>query len=107
LKHLIVCDGSIPVNIIQLERPFELLIQSATRGDAECADELFEVDCAVLVLVEDVEYIVGKFTRVAEREELLVYPAELSLVELARGTILEETLVPLLKLAFINCDGVS
>jgi hypothetical protein len=77
-----------------LWRTFELLIQSATRGDAQGADKLLKVDCAVLVLVEDVKYIVGKFSRVAEREKLFVYPAELGLVELARGAVLEEAFVP-------------
>ena len=75
-------------------RTFELLVQSATRGDAQGADKFLEVDCTVLVLVEDVEYIVGEFTGVTEGEELFVYPAKLSLVELSGGTVLEEALIP-------------
>ena len=76
------------------DRTFELLVQSATRSDAQSTNKLFEVDCAVLVLVEDVEYIVGEFAGVTKREKLFIYPAELVLVELAGGTVLEEALVP-------------
>ena len=73
---------------------FELLVQPPARGDTQSADELFKVDGAVFVLVEDVEYIVGKLARFTEWEKLLIYPAELLLVELATWTILEEALVP-------------
>lgn len=73
---------------------FQLLVQLATTRDAECADELFEVDGTVLVLVKDVEDIVGELVGIAEGEELLVYPAELGLVKLTGGTVLSEALVP-------------
>lgn len=73
---------------------FEFLVQPAARCDAEGADELFKVNGAVLVFVEDVEYIVGKLARFTEREKLFVYPAELLLVELTTRTILEKAFVP-------------
>ena len=76
------------------QHTFELLVQPTTGGDAQSADELFEVNGAVLVLVEDVEYIVGKLAGFTEWEKLFVYPAELMLIELAAWTILEEALVP-------------
>ena len=48
----------------------------------------------VLVLVKDVEDIVGKLARVAEGEELLVYSPELGLVELSGRAVLQEALIP-------------
>lgn len=72
----------------------ELLVQVAAACDAEGTDELFKVDRAVLVFVEDVEYIVCELAGVTEREELLVYAAELGPVELAGWTVSEEALVP-------------
>jgi hypothetical protein len=77
-----------------MRRTFELLIEMAATCYAEGTDELFEVDCAVLVRVEHVEYIVCKLAGIAKWKELLVYAAELGLVELARGTVLAEALVP-------------
>ncbi len=57
-------------------RTFELLLKFSAAGDAERADELLEVDLAALVGVKDVEDVVCELAGVAEREELLVYPAE-------------------------------
>jgi hypothetical protein len=74
----------------------------AARGDAERADKLFEVDRAVLVRVEHVEDIVCKLPRIAKGKELLVYPTELGLVELAGRTVLAEALVPLLQLLLVD-----
>lgn len=80
-QHLVVCDGAIAVNVIELERPSELLIQSSSRGDAESADELLKVNGAVFVLVEYIEDVFCKCGRIAEWEELLVDATELLLVE--------------------------
>jgi hypothetical protein len=77
-------------------RTFELFIQPPSGGDGECADELLEVDSAVLVLVEDVEDIIREFTWIAEGEELLIDPTEFGLIELAGGTVLQEALVPVI-----------
>lgn len=73
---------------------FKLLIQSSSAGDAQCANELFEIDRAVLVIVKHIKHIVGKLAWVAKREELLVYPRKLVLVELSAGTVFEEPFVP-------------
>lgn len=67
----------------QSDLTFELLVQPASARYAEGTDEFFKVYMAVLVLVEDVEDIVCEFAWVAEREELLVYPTELGLIELS------------------------
>ena len=79
---------------VHLQRTSKLLVQRTPRGDTQSADEFLEVDGAILVLIEYVEYIVREFAGVTEREKLFVYPAELVLVKLARGTILEEALIP-------------
>ena len=93
-EHLVICDGAIAVNVIQLESPSELLIQTASRSDTQRADKLLKVDRAVLVLVKYVKDKLGKGGWVAKGEELLVDTAELLLVERARGAVLEESLVP-------------
>lgn len=93
-EHLVICNGAIAVNVIQLESPSELLIQTASRSDTQRADKLLKVDRAVLVLVKYVKDKLGKGGWVAKGEELLVDTAELLLVERARGAVLEESLVP-------------
>lgn len=40
LKHLIVGDVTVLVNIIQLERPFKLFVKTTPRGNRKGADEL-------------------------------------------------------------------
>lgn len=65
------------------ERTFELLVQSTTTCDTESTNELLKIDRPVLVLIEHIEDIIRKLTRISEREELLVDPAEFCLVELA------------------------
>lgn len=93
-EHLVVGDGTVTVNIIQLEGPPQLFVQSAPAGDAQGADELLKVDGPVLVFVKDVEYVLCERRRVAEREELLVDARELGLVKHTRGAVLQEALVP-------------
>ena len=75
-------------------RTFELLIQPSPTRYAEGADELFEVDRAVLVLVEHIEDIVRELARITEWEELLVYPSKFVFVELPRWAILQKASVP-------------
>lgn len=75
-------------------RTLEFLVQPATRCNTQGTDELLKIDGAVLVLVEDVEHIVGKLSGVTKGEELLIYPGEFRLVELTRGAVLEEALIP-------------
>lgn len=109
LEHLVVGDEAVLVYVIELECPcggvrwstmdmrghtLELFVQTAAACDAECADELFKVDCPVLVFVKDVEDIVCELAGVTERKELLVYVTEFGAVELAGWTVLEEALVP-------------
>ena len=77
-----------------MRRTSEFLIQRATTGDRQRADELFKVDGAVLVDVEYVKHILGELARVTEWEELLVYSRELCLVELTGRAVFHEALVP-------------
>jgi len=55
----------------------QLLVQSAPGCNAQSADELFELDCAALIFIKDVEDVVGELGRVAEREELAIDLLEL------------------------------
>lgn len=73
---------------------FEFLIELTSAGHTKGAYELLEVDCTVLVLVEYIEDKIGKLSRIAKGKELLVDPAEFRSVELTRGTVLQEALVP-------------
>lgn len=59
---------------------FQLFVQSPPTCDTESANELFEVDSAVLVFVEHIEDVVREFARITEREELLIYSAKFRLV---------------------------
>lgn len=59
---------------------FQLLVQSPPTCDTKCTYKLFKVDRSVFVLVEYIEDIVREFARIAEREELLIYSAELGFV---------------------------
>jgi hypothetical protein len=68
-------------------RTFELFVELTPRGDGEGTDKLFEIDCAVAVVVKDVEDIVCELARIAKGEELLVDTAEFFLVECATWTV--------------------
>lgn len=80
-------------------RTLELLFEASAGGDAKGTDELLEVNLPAVIRIEDVEDVVCEFSGVAEREELLVYPAELFLVEMAGGAVLLEALVPVDEIA--------
>ena len=54
-----------------------------SRGDAQGDYKLFKVDGAVLVVIKDVEDVLGKLIRVAKWEELLIDLAKLDFVKLA------------------------
>lgn len=101
-QHLIVCDGTVAVDVIQLESPAQLLVQTSSGGNAERADKFLEVNGAVFVLVEHIEDVFGKRRRITEGEELFVNAAELLLVQCSGRAVLEETLVPLLQLLAVN-----
>lgn len=72
LKHLVVADFTISVNVVQLEGPVQLILRLSSARDTQGADEFLEVDAARPVAVEDVEDIVGKCAGVTKREELAV-----------------------------------
>jgi hypothetical protein len=68
-------------------RTFELFVELASGGDGEGADELLEVDCAIVVVVKDVEDVFSELAGIAKGEELLVDAAEFLLVELAARAV--------------------
>jgi len=85
-----------------LEGPFQLLLQTASAGDAECTNKLLEIDVAALVFIKDVENILSKLPRIAKGEKLFVYPTKLCLVQMTRWTVLFKTLVPLLEFLLVE-----
>lgn len=92
-QHLLVADLAVAIDVVQLEGPVELVLHFPSTCHAERADELFEVDGAGLVCVEDIEDVICKRRRVSEREELFVDLLELFLSEHARWAVLQETCV--------------
>jgi len=64
-------------------RTFQLLVQLPSTCDAEGTYKLLKVYCSILILIKDVENMVGKVCWVTKRKELLVNPTELGFVELA------------------------
>jgi len=82
-----LCDHAVVVKVVELEGPGELLLQVTAGGHGEGADELLEVNGAILVDVEHIEDIVRKGSRVPKREELLVDLLELNFREVSRGAI--------------------
>ena len=73
----------------------EFFVEVATRGDGECANELLELDGAILVLVEDAEHERGELGGVSVGEELGIDLDESLLGQQPVGTILKEAFVPL------------
>lgn len=72
VEHLSIADLAIPINIIQLESPVELILHLAPRGDAEGAYELLEIYLSRLVAVKDVEDVIRERGGVAKGKELFV-----------------------------------
>ena len=70
LQHLHSCDLAIPVQVIHVEGPVELLLEAAPGGDGQGTDELSEVDGPVSVLVEGPEGVLGKLGGVSVGEKL-------------------------------------
>jgi hypothetical protein len=86
-------------------RTFEFLIYRAASCNAQTTDELFKVDGAVLVFVEDVKQMVDKLVRVTTWEELFIHQIESLLVELTRGTVLAEAFVPVPQCSRVEGEG--
>lgn len=67
----VVCDGAVVVNIVQLECPFEFLVEFTSAGDGQSRQDwkraldlsapianqltLLEIDTAVAIRIEDLE----------------------------------------------------
>lgn len=90
-QHFVVANLTIPVNIIQLEGPVQLVFHFPSAGDAQGAYEFLKIDGPALVGVENLEHIVGERIRIAKGEELSVNLLKLFLGQSARGAVLQET----------------
>ena len=86
-QHLIITNLPIAIDIIKLKRPVELILHLATRRNRQRADELFEIDHATVIRVEDAKDVVCEGRRIPEGEELPVYLLELLLGEGAGGAV--------------------
>jgi hypothetical protein len=86
-KEIEPSDGTIIVKVIELEGPSELFLEVSTRGDRKRANELLEVDGAILVDIEDIKDIIGKVCWITKGEELLVNLLKLILCQVSRGAV--------------------
>eukprot|EP01139_Manchomonas_bermudensis_P000173 Amastigsp_a167_453.p1 type:complete len:241 gc:universal Amastigsp_a167_453:348-1070(+) len=102
LCHFLARDHVVVVDVVQLERPLQLLIERASRCDRERADELRKVDAAIAVLVENPEHVLREGACISEGKELAVNLLELFEIELARRQILNKAFVPALQLLFVE-----
>jgi hypothetical protein len=59
-KHLLVGDLAVAVNVVEVERPVELVLHLAAARHAEGDDEFLKVNGARPIRVEDFEHIVGE-----------------------------------------------
>jgi hypothetical protein len=73
----------------------EFFVKPTSACNTESADELFEIDHAVLVLIKDVEDEIGKLFGIAKGEKLLVNLAKFRSPKLPRWTVLQETFIPI------------
>ena len=56
-EHLVVGNRAITIDIVKLKRPAQLLIKATTACNTQCANKLFKVDGAILILVEYIENV--------------------------------------------------
>jgi hypothetical protein len=88
------------------ESPLELLLGSTGACHIDGQQELLEVDVAVFVRVEGSEHVVAKLLGVSAGEEHLVHVNKLDGGQTTVGTVLLESLVPLLD-GVLVVSGVS
>jgi len=93
-------------NVFLPESPFELLFGSSGACHIDGQQELLEVDVAVFVGVEGSEHVVAKLLGVTAGEEHLVHVNKLDRGQTTIGTVLLESLVPLLD-GVLVVSGVS
>ncbi len=89
-QHLVIANLSIPINIIKLERPIELIFHLPSARDAQSAYELFEIDGPGFIAIEDIEDVICEGGWIAEREELSVDFLEFVFGERAGWTIFQK-----------------
>jgi hypothetical protein len=89
-EHFLVADLAVPIDVVQLERPIQLILHLPSTGNTQRAYEFLEINGPALVRVEHLEDVVGERVRVTEREELSINLLEFLFGQSARGTVLEE-----------------
>lgn len=73
-----------------------------TRIKERFAEACLELDCSRTIFIKHIKNIIRKLCGITKREELLVNLDEFRLVQLSRRAVLDETLVPLLKLFSVD-----
>ena len=105
--HLIIVNRPAPVNVVHFEGPRQLLLRGSVRSNMKSQHELPEVNSPTVVRVKCSEHILAELGGVAPREHLAVHGDKLLLCQFSRGTILQETLVPGLRLDTKIIKGIA
>ena len=71
-KHLLVRDLAIPVDIVKLECPVQLILHATPRRDRQRTDEFLEINHAAVIRIEHSKDIIGERRGISEREELAI-----------------------------------
>lgn len=79
---------------LHVEGPLEFLFYLSSRRDAECTQELPEIDRAVAVSIKRPEDVFRELAGITVREEVAIDLLELFHGQRARGTVFQETSVP-------------
>ena len=94
-KHLLVRDLAIPVDIVKLECPVQLILHATPRRDRQRTDEFLEINHAAVIRIKHSEDIIGKRRGISEREELAINLLEFLLGQGPGRAVLEEACRPL------------
>ena len=77
IQHLPLDDEPVPVHIIHVEHPLQLLICLTSGGDANCTEKFSEVNEIITVGVKSPEDMLRKTRGVAIRKQLSVHRHDL------------------------------
>lgn len=102
LQHLLTRNETVAIEVVHRKGPPQLLLQTASGGDAQGADELPEVNVSVAVRIEGSEDVFGELGGVAVGEKVAVYLLELLHRQNPVRTILEEASIPFFEFSFVE-----
>ena len=90
LQHLLITNLAVSIDVIQLERPFELVLHLPTTRHTQSAYELLEFNRAIVIGIKDPENIICKRCWITVWKELTIYILKFGFGEKSRRAILDE-----------------